>query len=58
MVGGEHSPELLLNIEWFLYGMPAASCLCVCILLDGRVTEGFSKLDEDLPNSQLIAFEI
>lgn len=58
MVGGEHSPELLLNIEWFLYGMPAASCLCTCILLDGTVTKSFSKLDEDLLNNQLIAFEI
>lgn len=58
MVGGEHSPELLMNIESFLDGMPTASCLCICILLDGRVTEGFSKLDEDLPNNQVIAFEI
>lgn len=57
-MGGEYSPELLMNIEWFLYGMPTASCLCLHILLDGRVTRAFSKLDGDLLNSQLIAFEI
>lgn len=57
--GWEYSPELLMNIEWFLYGMTTASCLCMYILtLDGRVTEGFSKLDEDLLNNQPIAFEI
>lgn len=49
---GEYSSELLMNIEWFLYGMTTASCLCTNILmLDGRVAEGFSKLDEDLLNN-------
>lgn len=57
-MGGEYSPELLMNIEWFLHGMPTASCLCMHIPLDGKVTRAFSKLDEDLLNSQLIAFEI
>lgn len=53
-MGEEHSAELLLNIEWFLYGVIAASCLCMCILmLDGRVTKGFSKLGEDLLNNRL-----
>lgn len=57
-MGREYSPELLMDIEWFLYGMPTASCLCMYILLDGRVTEGFFTLHEDLFSNQLIAFEI
>jgi len=36
--------------------MIAAFCLCICILMVyGRITKGFSKLDEDLLNDQLIS---
>lgn len=55
-MGGEYSPEPLINIKYSLYEMMGHSCLCIYILVFYyRVTEGFTKLDEDLCNDQLIS---
>lgn len=46
----------LINIEQFLYEMTTDLCLCIYILMVYHgITEGFSKMDEDLLNDQLIS---
>lgn len=46
----------LINIKQFLYEMTTDLCLCIYILMFYHgITEGFSKMDEDLLNDQLIS---
>lgn len=59
-MGGEYSPEPLINIKYsvyeMMYKMMGRCCLCVYILVFYYgVTEGFTKLGEDLCNDQLIS---